>query len=93
VPKARRHPDRVSGGKELLGGASQGGLEERVASPLTISEYFALDAVHLLLETASHVAQYINFTTVLFLIIMLAVDKVPHSRLVEIMTEAGFPPS
>jgi len=55
-------------------------------------KYSALDAVHLLLETATHAAQYGKFTSALLRDVMGAFDKVLHGRLVAIMTEGEFPP-
>ena len=55
-------------------------------------KYSALDAVHLLLETATHAAQYEKFTSALFLNVMGAFDKVLHGRIATIMTSAEFLP-
>lgn len=51
-----------------------------------------LDGVHLLLEIATHKAQYRLFTSALFMDVMGALDKVRYIRLAAMMTEAGFHP-
>lgn len=55
-------------------------------------KYSAVDAVHLLLEIATHKARCRLFTSVLFMDVIVAFKKVLHKRLATIMTEAGFCP-